>query len=264
MENNIRDPLTRKSIEEIRNFYNNFLSYLVKDRIYPNKRHSYIKKIIRKYIKKGDSVLDLGCGVGITTEFIKKRETDVVGLDISPEIIKYTRKTVPDVEFICEDVLNINLNKKFDVICLFDCLEHISKEKYEKLFLILKEHSRPRAMILITIPNPLAIEKIRNTNPSELQIVDESIFFADLIPIIQKNGFIIRRLELYGIDYKDEYYFINLEYSPITFEIKPLHKSNVFLKLFFPFRYIMYIYRKMKYSSLINIVLFSLAINHCF
>jgi 2-polyprenyl-3-methyl-5-hydroxy-6-metoxy-1,4-benzoquinol methylase len=253
-----------KSIEEIENYYNNFLSYLVKDRIYPNKRHIHIKGIVKKFINKGDIVLDLGCGIGITTEFIKNRGADVVGIDISPEIIKYACKTVPNVEFICEDILNINLKKKFDVICIFDCLEHVTKDKYEKLFAILKEHSKPKAKILITIPNPLAIEKIRNTNPKELQIVDESIFFTDLIPIIQKNGFIIRRLELYGIDYKDEYYFINLEYLPVAFEIQPLHKSNVFLKLLFPFRYISYIYRKMKYSSLIYIVLFFLICCHCF
>jgi len=243
----------KKNIEEIKNYYNNFLQYLIKDRIYPNKRHSYIKRIVKRYIKKGVNVIDLGCGIGITTQFIKKRGADVIGVDISPEIIKYARSSVPDVEFICEDILKIDFKGKFDFICLFDCLEHINKERYEKLFNTLKEHSKVGTKILMTIPNPLVIEKIRNTNPEKLQIVDENIFFTDLIPIIQKYGFMIRNMELFGIDYQDEYYFINLEFMPKIYEIQPPPKRNIFFRIFlkflFPFNYISYIYKKKKYLN---------------
>jgi len=243
----------KKNTEEIKNYYNNFLQYLIKDRIYPNKRHSYIKRIVKRYIKKGLNVIDLGCGIGITTEFIKKRGADVIGVDISPEIIKYARSSVPDVKFICEDILKIDFKGKFDFICLFDCLEHINKERYEKLFDTLKEHSKIGTKILMTIPNPLVIEKIRNTNPERLQIVDENIFFTDLIPILQKYGFMIRNMELFGIDYQDEYYFINLEFMPKIYKIQPLPRRNIFFRIFlkflFPFRYISYMYKKMKYLN---------------
>lgn len=50
------------------------------------------KIIFSKYLKKEDKILDLGCGAGRTTiNLYKEGFTNITGLDISEELIKYAR-----------------------------------------------------------------------------------------------------------------------------------------------------------------------------
>ena len=93
------------SNKEIKNFYENFTKNLIKDKIYPNCRHQKIKKYLKEVLnnKKIESVLEVGCGIGIISEFISKKVSEVVGIDISEENIKFAKATVKHVKFYCTD-----------------------------------------------------------------------------------------------------------------------------------------------------------------
>ncbi len=52
---------------------------------------------------KGLRVLDLGCGTGRMSEYLIKFGAEVVGLDISEEMLKIARKKLPKVEFVQGD-----------------------------------------------------------------------------------------------------------------------------------------------------------------
>jgi toxoflavin synthase len=58
-------------------------------------------------------VIDLGCGDGFFTRLIKADK--VVGVDVSKELIKLAKEK-SNIEFICEDVLKLKLNEKFDFV----------------------------------------------------------------------------------------------------------------------------------------------------
>ncbi len=79
-------------------------------------------------IKKGDRVLDLGCGTGRITSLLHSlSEADVLGIDISSNMIDIARNKYlnqPYARFISGDFLTMDLNDKFDDIVIYNAFPH--------------------------------------------------------------------------------------------------------------------------------------------
>src|SRR2546421_8994663 len=50
------------------------------------------------------TAIDLGCGKGHSTVALKRRDNQVVGVDVAPTAIALARGAFPDVDFVCADV----------------------------------------------------------------------------------------------------------------------------------------------------------------
>ncbi|ABP67272.1 Methyltransferase type 11 [Caldicellulosiruptor saccharolyticus DSM 8903] len=199
--------------EEIKKYYNNFSSYLKRDRERENPRHLYIKNRLKELIKPYYSVLDCGCGIGIISEYIKNMGVkEVIGIDISHENINYACETIKDVIFLEGDIVEINLNKKFDVILMIDVLEHIPLEKYPQLFCNLKRHLKESGYVYMSIPTFEYNEFIRTYRPELLQIIDNSISMEMMVELCKYAKLKILFYNTYGIDVPfqyNEYIIIN-------------------------------------------------------
>ncbi len=108
-------------------------------------------KFLFDYAKKGDKVLDLGCGNGRFCQFLKG--TDYTGADISSGLIKEAKKRHPKLEFIEADALNLPFSdNSFDVVLSIAVLHHIPSKELRIRFLkearrVLKEKGK----IIITV-----------------------------------------------------------------------------------------------------------------
>lgn len=86
--------------------------------------------LIKKHIKKGDRVLDLGCGNGRLYNTIVSEKIDYIGIDFSEELIKIARKKYPEGEFMVADSLNLPFSDNhFDKIYSIAVLHHIPSKK---------------------------------------------------------------------------------------------------------------------------------------
>ncbi|CQR46820.1 putative S-adenosylmethionine-dependent methyltransferase/MSMEI_2290 [Paraliobacillus sp. PM-2] len=83
-------------------------------------------------------VLDFATGTGYGAHVIakkcKNKLTEIVGIDIDPEVIKYARGNYyhPLSNYLIENVTNSNLSEKlgqFDVILSFETIEHVKDEQ---------------------------------------------------------------------------------------------------------------------------------------
>ncbi len=117
------------------------------------KRYSYYWKDIISYINyfltDDISILDVGCGVGDTLSCLKGSRK--VGIDISPEMIKYAKLNYPDIDFYEMDGINLTLNEKFDVIILSNTIGYFVD--IEGVMLSLKSVCKPETRIIITYYN---------------------------------------------------------------------------------------------------------------
>jgi ubiquinone/menaquinone biosynthesis C-methylase UbiE len=86
-----------------------------------------------KLLPKNGNILDVGCGAGVDSNFIKSIKFTVVGIDNSKEMLKIARKNYPEIKFLLKDMRKIKFNdKKFDGIIFSYSLIHIPKNQMPK------------------------------------------------------------------------------------------------------------------------------------
>jgi ubiquinone/menaquinone biosynthesis C-methylase UbiE len=106
---------------------------------------------LTEIVDKETSVLSLCCGIGI--ELAPLDAKSITGVDIAPQYITELKKALPNVKGVVADALEYIKKAKdssFDVISLFDAIEHLTKEDSLEL---LKECQRvARKHILVFTP----------------------------------------------------------------------------------------------------------------
>tara|TARA_B100002019_G_C21243819_1_gene587135 strand:+ start:936 stop:1559 length:624 start_codon:yes stop_codon:yes gene_type:complete len=95
---------------------------------------SLSKRSVCYFIEKFEinSIVQWGCGLGTTTNYIKKntnRDIDILGIDISETAINKAKKTYPNLEFKVDNVLNVSKYDKFECIFFSSLTWYILKDK---------------------------------------------------------------------------------------------------------------------------------------
>ncbi|MBM7624637.1 class I SAM-dependent methyltransferase [Sporohalobacter salinus] len=92
--------------------------------------------VINKYFEKEKSILDIGCGTGRTTfELYKKGYTNIIGLDLTPDMIKeansINEEKGTNIEFVVGDATNLDFEENcFDyVLFAFNGIMQIPQRK---------------------------------------------------------------------------------------------------------------------------------------
>jgi SAM-dependent methyltransferase len=83
-----------------------------------NYTHSHIEKPAMLNILgdiKGKDIICIGCGSGEEANLLYERGANVVGFDISEELIKIAKQKYPNINFYVGDAEDFKLEEKFDV-----------------------------------------------------------------------------------------------------------------------------------------------------
>ncbi|QQL49109.1 methyltransferase domain-containing protein [Mucilaginibacter ginkgonis] len=67
-------------------------------------------------VKPGERIHDLGCGTGDLTKQIQELGADVIGTDLSPQMIAKAKEKFPDVKFEVADAADFELGNDFDAV----------------------------------------------------------------------------------------------------------------------------------------------------
>jgi len=103
--------------------------------------------LIKRLLEGKKSVLDIGCGDGRFTSFLK--DFDYLGVDISQKNIDVCKKNHPKTRFECADLTKWDTKKKYDVVFSWVALQHINPLQFDELarkiskwgkYIILCEH----------------------------------------------------------------------------------------------------------------------------
>lgn len=77
-------------------------------------------------VRDGDSILDVGCGLGVLLEAISNPTVKKTGIDIDPECVEISRKYVPEADLRVADACDLPFqDASFDIVTAMCLLEHV-------------------------------------------------------------------------------------------------------------------------------------------
>lgn len=150
---------------------------------------------------KGKAVLDIACGVGYSgAMFIEAGAVSYDGVDINDKLIEYAKKIYGSdlINYFIGDICKFSNHKTYDLISCYETIEHV--EKYEAAIKNLYSLLNRGGTLLISSPNRIV------TSPNAATLKDKPSnefhtqeFIPDeLISLLNKNGFIADKSNLYG------------------------------------------------------------------
>lgn len=105
------------------------------------------------YIKKGERVLDLGCGNG--RFYPNMRKSEYIGVDNSEKLIELAKKNYPDADFRIASAFKLPFEDgSFDKVVSVAVLHHIpSEEKREEFVKEIKRVLKNDGILILTVWN---------------------------------------------------------------------------------------------------------------
>jgi len=91
-----------------------------------NNTYDYVIKVL----KENDNVLDLACGPGQVSKYIKDRiDVNITGVDLSAEMLKIARDNVPDGLFIEDSIITFREDTFYDLIIIGFGIPYLNSEQ---------------------------------------------------------------------------------------------------------------------------------------
>jgi SAM-dependent methyltransferase len=78
-----------------------------------------------KFLKKGDSIMDLGCGPGYTVKVLQSNGFNTLGIDLNEISIRRAKEHGLNVEKLDAEEAVVKYKDSYNVFALFDFVEHI-------------------------------------------------------------------------------------------------------------------------------------------
>ena len=143
-------------------------------------RSDYLLKLFSEYGKKPELLLDLACGTGGFSNQMAQKGIEVIGVDISEEMLGIAREksydSSVDVLYLCQDAAELDLYGTIDgAICCMDSLNHITDiKKLEKAISKVSLFLEKDSLFIFDVNTPFKHEHILGNNTFVIE--EESIY----------------------------------------------------------------------------------------
>ena len=132
----------------------NALRFVLNGGRYTDKVESVLKA------KKGESVIDVGCGIGDHAYLVKG---NYVGIDFNPEFIRYAKRKYsrPNRKFMRMDATRMSFRRNsFDKAMYISMLHHFNDAQNMKVLREISRITRKRIIILDLVPDRHPFRKL--------------------------------------------------------------------------------------------------------
>ena len=132
-------------------------------------RMSYILDQVNNRKMKTLKILDVGCGGGIICEPLARLGAKVTGIDFAPNNIKaakiHSKKNKLKINYIYKDIEKSKIDEKFDLILMFEILEHL--DNWKKTIKNIKKNLNKDGIIIFSTINRNLLSKLFAINLAE-------------------------------------------------------------------------------------------------
>jgi 2-polyprenyl-3-methyl-5-hydroxy-6-metoxy-1,4-benzoquinol methylase len=126
-----------------------------------NNLNMYQKSHYKRYEFALDNIFpnsitgDFACGTGYGSIMLSKNSEKVIGIDLNDEVINKIKKRYSKnikVEFLQDNLLNLNYDSYFNNIISFETVEHLREDDIEKLFKLYNKSLKTGGKLIFSTP----------------------------------------------------------------------------------------------------------------
>lgn len=159
--------------------------------------HNFKKRLkdILKYVKDRDALFEIGCAYGFFLTAAKDEFNSVAGIDISKDAVEYACSSL-EVRAVAGDYAQFESNDKYDCICMWDVIEHLSEP--DKYISHAYSQQKEGGIICITTGDVGSLNaRLRGKNwrqihpPTHLHYFDKTT----ITKLLNKNGYAVECIE---------------------------------------------------------------------
>ncbi|PWA11154.1 SAM-dependent methyltransferase [Pueribacillus theae] len=114
-----------------------------------DEKHAFVSNFGNDLVKllnprKGEKILDIGCGTGDLAKRLSDCGSDVIGIDQSENMVSQAKEKYPNLTFIVQDVADMSYDYEFDAVFSNATLHWVkqSKQALRCIFKSLKQGGR--------------------------------------------------------------------------------------------------------------------------
>ena len=136
---------------------------------------AFYEEILKLEGLKPRTAVDLACGTGSVTEILARKGLQVIGVDMSEEMLTVASQKAADAWFICQKLQQLRLPKAVDLaVCALDSLDYITdpedcKEAIRKTY----KYLNPGGIFIFDVNTP---EKLRAMDGQVFLDEDEDVY----------------------------------------------------------------------------------------
>ena len=156
-------------------------------------RREIIMDILKRNIPDlaKSTMLEIGCGNGSVLAYLKQNGVDIEGGDIYLEGLKLCQRRAGSVDLYHVDILALPFYDDFDVIGVFDVLEHIDDD--EKALLEISQALKSRGKMMLTVPAHKFLWSYFDVQSHHVRRYSKK----ELVAKLERNGFTVRKASFY-------------------------------------------------------------------
>jgi 2-polyprenyl-3-methyl-5-hydroxy-6-metoxy-1,4-benzoquinol methylase len=154
-------------------------------------RNRIIGNTITRYLSSRSRILEVGCGTGFVSRYLKQRGFHIECADLSFEALQFCKKRDSGYAYYQYNLAERIFLEEFDGICAFDVLEHFKddaralKNMYEAL--------KPGGVLFITVPADMRLWSAMDVYAEHKRRYSAQ----DLRKKLEMNGFNIMRMSYF-------------------------------------------------------------------
>lgn len=128
-------------------------------------------KIIHNLIYQNNpnakKILDVACGTGYLLKYFNDIGFEVVGVDISEEMLMIAKDKVPKVKLYQQNMSELNIEDTFDAItCVFDSINHVLDfNDWKNFFTLSFKHLNNNGVFIFDMNTILKLEDLSKSEP---------------------------------------------------------------------------------------------------
>lgn len=138
------------------------------------------------------SALDIGCATGFNANMLRNFAENITGIEMSAEVARLAKKRTSQMKIIVGKFPEVEIEEKFDLITLFDVLEHIENDEFalRKISKLLN----PNGYLILTVPAFSFLWGKLDKSAGHYRRYTKNTLY----PLLDRSGFLVKRMTYFN------------------------------------------------------------------